>query len=396
VFVTVQGDHKADARLELVYMIPGATWEPVHELRARGRNPQSADVTTFAVVTQTTGESWDGVDLTFSTQSVTESLRIPELEALTLGETEATTRMVKSRMSSFSRAQTAFEGQNRYWNGVKMNTAQEVYEKNYDYLQVVQSRTVEIFRSLQKRGTTAHFRGDGRLTVRSDGQSVRVRIGACSLQAAQKILAVPEQSLNAARTLEMVNSGSQPLLPGKVDLYHEGTFLGMTELDFVAEGEKFAVYLNVADQVKLARVLDRKHSSLVRKARNRMTVAFDVTVENLSGEEVALTLADRIPVSQNKEITVDQVNVEPDGSPDDKGILKWELRLKPKEKRTYTIAYRIEYPPSLILEMKRSQRAPAMPSPAPAPGRAPIPMPQPSAPNDEQLEQKIMHLEDMM
>jgi len=40
-------------------MLPGATWETVHELRAADSEPTSVEVTSFAVVTQASGEDWD-------------------------------------------------------------------------------------------------------------------------------------------------------------------------------------------------------------------------------------------------------------------------------------------------------------------------------------------------
>ena len=261
-----------------------------------------------------------------------------------------------------------------------MRDFERVYEDNFQYLQVVQSKTVEMFASLQRRGTTAHFSGLARATVRGDGYSVRVPIGKTVLAATQKIVAAPEQSLNAARTLRMVNAGSQALLPGKVALYLDGSFLGMTDLDFVADGEEFAVFLGVADHIKLSRVLDRKHSSVVRKKRTRMQVAYVVTVENLADERASLDLADRVPVSEDKAISIDRIRISPKAKPDSKGLLKWSLTLQPGEKRAFRIAYRLEYPPTLVLRPRPARRR--MHSPA---------APAPSA--DDQLHEQILELE---
>jgi hypothetical protein len=91
-----------------------------------------------------------------------------------------------------------------------------------------------------------------------------------------------------------------------------------------------------------------------------------VGAENLSDHDVTVTLADRIPVSEDKEIRIDQVSVEPAGAPDDKGLITWTLQLKPREKRVFRISYRVEYPPALVLEMKRAGRPSRAASPAPA------------------------------
>ncbi len=305
VYVTLQGQAPADTSVTLTYMLPGATWEPVHEVRVTEAAPGSVEVTSFAVVTQASGEDWTGAELAFSTQSSTAAVRIPELEALTLGDTHAATQMMERKEASFSRAESAFQGQNRLWNkhiqGSEEGSAfEEVYKTNFEALQVVQAKTVQIFQSLQQRGTTAQLKALSPTNVRADGRSVRVPIGRATLAAKQVIVAAPEQSLNAARTLEMRNESGQALLPGNVALYQDGAFLGMTNLDFVADGEPFSLFLSVADQLKISRVLDKKHSALLHKQRTQMQLAFVVTVENLSQKPVTFTLANRVPVSEEK------------------------------------------------------------------------------------------------
>ncbi len=392
VFVTVQGSAPADAQLQLTYLLPGATWESTHELRTAEGDASAVEMTSYAVVTQASGENWDHAELTFSTQSSTAASRIPELAALTLGDTRAATQSIETRSASFKRAEAAFKGQNRLWNKrvqsvESLSNFEQSYQTNFESLQITQSKTVEIFQSLQQRGTTAQFKAMAATNVRADGRSVRVPIGHTNLKAKKAIVAAPEQSLNAAQTLEMVNDSGQSLLPGNVGLYQAGAFLGMTNLDFVADGEKFAVFLSVADQLKLTRVLDKKRSALVRKQRTQMQLAFIVTVENLSSKAMTLNLADRIPVSEDRDIIISGVKISPDAKPDSKGILRWPLTLQPKEKRQFEIQYQIEYPPTLVLEMRRNAAAPA-------PAAEPPGLLMPSPRKSYDLKRDIQQLED--
>lgn len=397
VLVTLQG--AGPATVELTYMLPGVTWEPMHELRASTVDTKNVEVVSYAEITQTSGEDWGGAAISFSTQSTTETVTIPELDALTLGDTQVATRTSTSQVSSFTRAQSAFKGQNMLWNKVRQRAEErerenfeQVYQSNIEFLQVVQGRTVSIFESLAKRGTTAHFKAQPAQSVRGDGHPVRLLIGRSVLASSQKIVAVPEQSLSAARTLAMTNSTGQALLPGKVALYQDGTFLGMTDLDFVAKGEKFSVFLSVAEQLKIARQLDRKNSALIRKTRSQMQVMFVVTVENLSAEATTFTLADRIPVSENKDIRIDKVTITPAVKPDTQGLLHWDLTLAPGEKRELRIGYQVEYPSELIIEANRRQQL-EMKAPAPSPS-APMAPSRSIAPSKAKIEDQIKMLED--
>jgi uncharacterized protein (TIGR02231 family) len=390
IYVTLEGGGGKSGHLKLTYMLPGATWEPAHELRVAGSNPDSAEIVSFAVVSQTCGEDWEGATLYFSTQSSTESNRIPQVSALLLGEGVSAVRIMQEQAASFSRAQAAFEGQNRMWNQYKapqlLNNRMDVYDNNLDQLQLAQGRSAAVFEQLQQRGTTAHFEGEGKPTIRADGSPVRVRIGTTTLKAELAVVAVPEQSLNAVRTLKMVNVGTQPLLPGAVAIHHDAAFMGMTDMDFVAEGEEFAMFLGVADQIKLSRVLDRKKSSLDRKKRTIMRVAFVLTVENLSDKQVLLSLSDRIPISANQAIAVDEIQVTGDKKPDARGLLAWKLDMAPKEKKTIRFSYRVQYPPDLVQEMHRAvvEKRKAMPQAA-----------SPAA-EEPDVSEQIMFLEDSL
>lgn len=373
VMVTVQGGGAGSATLTLTYATPGATWEPMHELRASAADPDSIELTSFATVTQTTGEDWNNVEISFSTQSSSDSERIPELQMLALGKTQESSRTVTRQITSFSTAQKKFEEQNRHWN--RMNQApsqraseierfEQSYTSNLAILEQVQNKTVEIFQGLQTRGTTAHFVARDPAIVRSDGRPIRLRTGSSRIKAKRNIIAAPEESLNAAVTLAMNNKTSQPLLPGSVARYQDGAFLGMTDIDFVAKDEDFSVLFALADQVKLTRELDRKQSSLVRNTRNRMQLSFVSTAKNLSERPVTLVLAERIPVSENTEIRVSNVRISPNEKPDLKGIVRWTITLAPKEQREFRVSYQVEYPPSLVIDVRRKQMRPPSPSPA--------------------------------
>lgn len=365
VIVALEAAAAGQGNLTLSYMLPGATWEPVHELRADAGSTGHVSLASHAVVSQTTGEDWPPAVLAFSTQSPTEIVRIPELQALLLDK-PAPAVNIAAASATFEKARHLYAGQNAIWfranNG---DVSQVVYEDNGRRQRDVQSRVLASFEELKQRGTSYLFKGGVQVAIRGDGSAVRVPIGQVRLQASPLIVAAPEVSLNAAHVLQCVNSGSQPLLPGKVTLYRDGAFLGLTDVPFVAENESFDVMLGLADHIKLSRVLDRKRSSLRRGSRTRMEVAFDVTVENLSEKPAAVRLFDRIPVSEDREVRVFDVSIEPGVKPDSKGMLRWNLNLKPRSRQSFRIAYSVEYPPQAIAAARAktsSGSEPAAPS----------------------------------
>ncbi len=361
VIVTLEGIKGGAVDISLVYMLPGATWEPGHELRASAGDPSKVKIASYAVVTQTTGEDWEGAALAFSTQSSEETSRIPELAGALLGRAGNIEQMIDGA-DSFLQAQKAYEAQNGIWfNSINPKEDMANYYGNNSRQVETSNRTKASFEKIRIRGTSAQFSGAGKPTVRQDGKSIRVPIGEVELAAVPRIVAAPATSLNAARAVDLVNTGKQALLPGNVALFQDSAFLGKTEIDFTAGGEKFSVFMGVADQVKLSRVLDRQNSFLKRGSRNKMQVALDIGVENLSEVDVTVELSDRIPVSESRDIEVYRVKIQPEAEPDTKGLVTWKVSLTQKESKTCRLEYTVEYPPAVLQDRKinKSSFAPA-------------------------------------
>ncbi len=347
VVVSIRGAQSAQAVLSLSYMLPGTTWEPVHELRTSA-DGAAVTVASYAVVTQTTGEDWEKAALTFSTQRPNATIRIPELEALLVGSSRTLARAINPQGDTFQAALANFEGNNGLWNSVQNVGRLDVqlsWAGNVHAQKERQAKVAETFQRVEQRGTTAQFPVVGSQMVRTDGRPARVPIGTARFAATPRVVAAPELSLNAIQTADLVNTSGQPLLPGKVLLYAESAFVGTTETDFVAPGESFSIFLGVADRLKLARSLDQKRSSLTWTGkRKRMLASFLITAENLADKPLAFQVADRVPVSETDEIRITGVKILPEVKPDVKGLLKWDATLPAREKREFRLEYILEYP----------------------------------------------------
>jgi uncharacterized protein (TIGR02231 family) len=361
--VIVEIDGRGRATLTLTYLTPGATWEPQGELRAISGGSQ-VTLAQFAQVVQTTGEDWEGAKLSFSTQRPAETLNVPEVQSLLLGAAGSGLSEVLGRMGqSFQKAQSTYAAQNEAYSQGKAD-----YRANVARQMEIQSRVTSTFDTLAQRGTTAHYDALSKRPVRTDGKPIRVAIAQNTFAATQKLVAVPEVSLNAVRTAELVNTGDQAVLPGKVALFVDDAFVGTSEVAFVAPGETFAVYLGVADRVKLERNLDRKRSKLDRGSRRTtLKVSFVVTAENLSDAPVTVELGDRVPVIGDDAMEIDDVKIPKGAKKDANGVVRWTATLAPRSTQSWRIEYELEYANDLLQrEQQRKQRSPAA---APAPSR---------------------------
>ena len=352
IVVELKGEGRAT--LTLTYLTPGATWEPVGELRVT-EGGKAVSLVQFASIVQTTGEDWEGAELSFATQRPDQTLAIPQVQALLLGDGAGLGEVVQKMDESFNRARASYSNRNQIESQNRSGWADQVNAQSQ-----IEQRVTRTFGELAKRGTTAHFSALSPRVVRADGKAVRVPIATSEFSAAVRMVAVPEVSLNAVRTAEIKNTAELAILPGKVALFADGAFVGTSEFSFVAPGETFSTFLGVFDRLKLERSLDRKKSAIKRTGkRTELKVSYLVTAENLADVPVVLELGDRIPVAQLSEIEIDDIKLPEGAKRDASGVVTWTSTIAPKKKLSWRIEYTIEYPNDLFTKAK----SPAMPAP---------------------------------
>ena len=356
---TVKPDQPGPHTLQVTYESPGASWEPFHEIRIR--DGAEVSLVSLARIRQTTGEDWENVQLAFSTRRPGQQARVPQLEALLVGQRGSVNPLTLSHetdLAAWNRANDVYMANNMNFNPVlfKGGVDTERFAGNIRQQVAIQARAETVFTKLEARGTTARYEAEGKFTVRSDGAEVRVPFAALRQSGDLLILAAPEISPNAARGIELTYNLSTPLLPGEAALFVDGAFIGNTALDFAGPGERFVLFAGTEDALRITRTLNPSESELRRGRRtNRMGIFYVIEVENTGDRPLPLRLADRIPVSDDRDIRVEQVRIEPSVQPDDEGLFHWETTIPPKTTRSFTLRYLVTYPADLRMPPPRSR-----------------------------------------
>jgi len=160
-----------------------------------------------------------------------------------------------------------------------------------------------------------------------------------------ELATVPKLSPYAFLTSQVENRATYPLLPGKLNIFSGGNFIGSSLLNKVASGEKYEVHFGADDQIVVKREEMKRHKEAGIFGKNRMTYRYRIEVQNLRKGERTVLVRDQLPLSTNEEIKVslEEPSVTPDEVKDD-GTVTWKLVLKPGEKREVTFGIIIEYP----------------------------------------------------
>lgn len=315
------------SKLSLTYLVGGASWTPAYEARAQEAQ-KTVLLSTFATVTQATGEDWAGVDLTLSTAVPSQNATPPTMNKLLVGATErAPEKKVLTRRDEF--VDTA---------SVAAASASAGDERGL----VARSQGLSV--QLQVRDPAK---------VPGDGAPVRLFVGETKLSASFELRATPKLFPVVFRVAEVANTGAWPLLEGRVDAFRSTGLVGRYDLERVAQGAPFSLTFGVDDAIRVKRTVveELKKDTGLFNSKRRFTYAYRFDVANYGKAAAEVTLADHLPVAEVNDIEVAVGEKTTPGVQVNKasGVATWKVPLKPQEKKSVDFVFRVDVPSSYEL-----------------------------------------------
>jgi uncharacterized protein (TIGR02231 family) len=313
------------AELALTYLVGGASWTPSYEARADEAG-NAVDLSTWATISQSTGEDWAQVDLTLSTAVPSQNATPPELKKLLVqGYEKAPEKKVLVRREEY------------------VEHAQASAESPPE----PQAQTTPRVRA---QGLSVQLVVPEKSRVPGDSSPVRLFVGKSHLKASFELRATPKLFPVAFRVAELTNQAPWPLLPGRIDAFRSTGLVGRYPLERVAQGGVFTITFGVEDSVRVKRsvVEELKRDTGLFNDKKRFTYAYHFELANYGKTPLDVALSDHLPVSEMNDIAVSISEKTTAGysvNPQD-GIAKWKVSLKAGEKKSVDFAFRVDVPTS--------------------------------------------------
>lgn len=182
-------------------------------------------------------------------------------------------------------------------------------------------------------------------SIKSDGDIIAIEINTYNLDATYEYLAIPVLNENVFLTASFKNWEQYNLLPGEANIYFKGGFAGKTAIDPYKTTKEMVVSLGVDAGITVTRKQDRNFKSKSLLGNNRvLNRAYDLEIKNNKNTAVTIKLIDRIPLSENKEIKVSEIETYNANYNDAKGLLTWKIDLNSKETQKERFSYQVKYP----------------------------------------------------
>jgi uncharacterized protein (TIGR02231 family) len=182
-------------------------------------------------------------------------------------------------------------------------------------------------------------------SIISDGDITAIELKSFDLKAADEHFVAPILNENVFMTATFRDWEQHNLLPGEANVYFEGAFAGKTTIDPYTTKKEMTLSLGIDPNITVSRkqVKDFKSKSFTG-GNGILDRTYELVVKNNKSVQINIKLMDRVPLSQNKEIKVDDVesfNADYDAK---KGLLTWKLQVDSQASKTEAFSFKVRYP----------------------------------------------------
>ena len=343
--VFVNAGAALEAEMAIRYQVGGASWLPFYDARlATGTKAQAPKLQLVrrASIQQRTGESWDEVALALSTARPGAGTAAPELQPMTIDyEADAPPRPTASApmvgtARTMSREAAAPGGAEDGLSRAKAAAPEP-------------QQAEERFAKIETQAFQAIYAIAGRVTVPTTGEAKRVQIDEAQLEPALGVRTVPKRDAKAFLYAKVTMARGTPILPGQVSLFRDGTFVGNGRLPLLSPGEEHELGFGVDDAVRVRHAIaeEKRAETGIISSSKTDTRSYRISIKNLHERPIPVTVIDQIPVSQNADIKIELLGktAPTKRDMDDKrGLLAWDMELKPDEEKVVEFGYRVTWP----------------------------------------------------
>ncbi len=345
--VDVQCVKPGKLTVNVSYAVNGVNWTPIYDARVAFQAGQ-VELSLFGQVMQNTGEDWSGVKLTISTARPTVGGRMPELSAWYLAPVVnepvyPTTRqyMAKGMVAKLAMSES----------DMAVNSSLE------DKLEQKAKAADVAYAQVDNSGVSAVFTITKPVDIKSDGAWQRVPITVLNMPATFDYATTPKFNNFAYLKSKISNKQEATLLPGAVNIFLDGSYVGNSSIDkAIGPEEEFDLYLGVDEGVTVKRkLLEQKSDDTmlgsIPSANRSINYKYKITVENYKNKAIAVNVFDQVPVSQDDKIKVKNIKFTPEPTRKDVedrvGVMSWLVNLNQGDKQDIVISYAVEYPRNL-------------------------------------------------
>ncbi len=344
VTVPFESDQSGTLTVNLTYQINNASWTPIYDARL---DVTSADMNLiqYGSVYQRTGEDWTDIDLTLSTAQPSRGASLPDLRPNWVSIQQKYAKRgggqnfgnIASSLSS--RSMELAEADMAMPEAVAVQAAPAMKEASFAAAQI------------NTKGFIGEYKITGPASVKTNGERSKLLIGSFETENELMVQVKPQISTDAYLVVKTVLKGEAPILPGKVNLFRDGAYIGQTYVQMLRPEDEEELAFGIDDNVTVRRNTlsdNRSESGLISK-ETAIERVYVTDIQNLHKKPIKIAVLETVPASQDERISVkilkDKTTPGYETDVDEvKGLLRWQKEARPQEKMKINLGWSVSWP----------------------------------------------------
>ncbi|WP_066759117.1 DUF4139 domain-containing protein [Crocinitomix algicola] len=333
IIITVSAKEYVSGTLKVSYLVNGAGWTPLYDIRSNG-NQETIELTYKAQVYQNTGINWENTSLSVSTNNPYTNKTKPTLKPWYLA-------IQNNSYNSIPQPQ--------YQREAKKTEAFNQEEITDDELSFDYEETSAIhanqFMTMIDQSIAVEYKIDLPYTIKSDNQKNMVLVKQATLKSEYTHYTAPKLDKSVYLIAQVTNLDELNLIPGTATIFHDGTYLGNTYLNPTTLSDTLDLSLGRATQLQVERKL-LKNATKERIVGDKVekTYTYNIEVKNHSKQTMTYILEDQIPITRNEIIMVELLEGSKGKLNEINGTITWNEKIKPGSKNNYELIFKVTYP----------------------------------------------------
>lgn len=342
--VTLSANAPTSGNISFSYLASGAGWTPLYDIRSESTQGKIF-MNYKAEVYQNTGLDWKKIKLNISTNNPYANKTKPELNPWYLSYVEYKKEYENVRK----------DRSNKKVYNLNSAPAEAAYNRGFymeDALEETPAMNANQFTNVVQQLISAEFKIDLPYNIASNGQKHMVLVQNSELKTNFKYYSVPKIDQNVYLVAEMLKVDELQLIPSKANIFFDGSYIGETYIDPTNMNDTLHLSLGKDPNIQIKRrLLSSKCKKKVIGDKIEKSLAYTIEVKNLKSSSIELVIQDQIPITTNEDIEIDKINIGKAKRIERTGKIEWNVKLKPKESKTFDFDFRIKYDKSKRIQI---------------------------------------------
>ncbi len=326
IWIRVSLSQAQNVRINLKYLVQEASWEPFYDIRSNDIGENIVFILK-ANVRQSTGVSWDNVELSLSTGNPINYTAKPELYdwRLSLMDFQAYAPPV-----------------------LMMDVQEKLPTRNLNSMAKSEAGALQVERIEQ--AVNVQFNITKGFSIASDGEKKILEIQRTESKANYRYVSVPKLDSKAFLIASVNDWDKNILLAGEANIFLDGAYVTKTFVDPMTIDDSLELSFGNDEGIKIERKMVKEMSSKkTLGSTKKIMQGYEITVRNSKSKAINIQIQDQVPLSSDKDIEVKFTAADANYNIEN-GKLTWNYVIAPSETKKMSFQLEVKYPKNKVLQ----------------------------------------------